>query len=231
MRGDTFHVYNPPWVLFPLIPFEIVPYGRALMLVAAISISGFTAARLGASPLAVALFIFSPLVFDALAWGNVEWLAILGFVVTPGFGLLLLVLKPQVTIAAIVFLIVESWRTRGWHGTVRLVAPLAVVTLLSFVAFGLWPLETASYMDNRNSPMNISLFPWSVPFGIILFVQSLRTHNIRYAIAASPMLSPIVTPPNWIGVFLALTPSLPKISTASIGLWSFLFVRAIWFWT
>src|SRR4030067_1799084 len=183
---------------------------------------GFTAYRLGASPFGVALFLLSPLAFDALLWGNVEWLALLGLAVAPWFGFILLAIKPQMTIAVIAFLVIEHWRNKGARQTVHLLIPLALVTLLSFAMFGAWFVESMGYINNRGSSMDASLFPWSIPFGLLLFVLSLRTHNIRYALAASPMFFPVLTPQCWMVVFLALMPSIPKISFASLGAWGYI---------
>ena len=217
LNSEPFHIYNAPWTLFPLIPFATFPWGRELLFLASMGALGFTAYRLGASPFGVALFLLSPLVFDALLWGNVEWLALLGLAVSPWFGLVLLAIKPQMTIAVMAFLVIESWRKNGTRRTICLLIPLAIVTLLSFAVFGLWFVKSIGY----KATLDANLFPWSIPVGIVLFGLSLRTHNIRYAIAASPMFFYTLTPQCWMVVFLALVPSLPKISFASLGAWGY----------
>lgn len=223
LRGDSFYIFNAPWALFPLIPFVAFPWGRELLLVASLCAMAFTAYRLGASPVGVAVFLLSPFVFDALLWGNVEWLAILGFAINPALGLVLMAVKPQITVAVMAFLVVESWRSHGWRDTLKLAAPLVAVVIASFAIFGLWPLNMVGY----TAVIDLSFFPWSVPIGAALFVQSLRTHNIRYAVAASPMFAPTLTPQCWLVVFLALVPSIPKLSFASLSAWGYFIANKV----
>lgn len=225
LNGEPFRIYNAPWSLFPLIPFAAFPYGRELMLLAAIFAVTFTAYRLGAHPLGIVALCLVPFALDIFFWGNVEWLAILGFVINPALGLILLAIKPQMTIAVMAYIAIETWRNHGWKQTALTLAPLAVLTLASFVVFGLWPLATLTYMDNRGSFMDVSLFPYSVPVGLVLFVRALRVHNIRYAIAASPMFFPVLTPQCWFVVFLALVSSTPRITLASVGIWAYGLLR------
>lgn len=219
--------FNPPWLLPILAPFALLgDIGRILSLLSAIAAFGYTAYRLGGKPFAVAAFIVSPFVFDSLAWGNVEWLAILGAVVNPAVGLMLLAIKPQMTLAVMLYILVETYRAYGWRRVAVLCAPLALITAGSFVLFGLWPLHLPSYLNNGGSAMNLSLFPWSVPVGVYLFAMSLRYRRIHYAIAASPMFFPVVTPQVWLVVFLALAGDAPALITSTLAYWGVIVLQA-----
>lgn len=209
--------FNPPWVLPILAPFVILgEAGRILFLTCAITAFAFTSYRLGARPLAVAAFTLCPFTFDSLAWGNVEWIAILGLVIPGPIGLLLMMVKPQMTVAVILFRVFESWQSSGWHSVMRLCFIPVIITLVSFILFGFYPAKMLSYQPT----LGLSLFPWSVPVGIYLLIVSFRYRSIYYAIAASPMLFPSVTPQVWLVTFLALVSDAPSLVLASLSYWS-----------
>lgn len=208
--------FNPPWLLPILAPFVALgDSGRVLYLLCAIAAFGFVAYRLGGKPLALAAFLVSPFVFDSLAWGNVEWIAALGFVLPGPVGLLLLAVKPQMTICVILFRVFESWQSGGWRGAVRLCAVPAAVALASFVVFGFYPAKMLTYTPT----LGLSLFPWSVPVGLYLLTASFRYRHVSYAIAASPLLFPSVTPQVWLVTFLALAADAPAMVFSSAAYW------------
>lgn len=219
LRGEMLSLYNPPWTLFPLIPFAVFPLGRILMLVVAFVSFGFVAIRMGAKPLALAAFLLSPVVYNCLMWGNVEWLSVLGLAINPAIGLLLLAVKPQMMFAVMAFIVIERYRSRGWRGAFKIGLPLAALFTLSLVFFGLWPVHTFSYVGFRDSAFDLNLFPYSVPFGILLFALSLRTHRVHYALAASPLFLPVASPQIWVVSFLALVADTPAMVTASLAYW------------
>lgn len=213
--GDpyAFAVFNPPWVFAPLIPFALLPepLGGVLVLAIAIFCVGFTIYRLGGRRIALVAILLSPLVLNSLVWGNVEWLALLGLVVTPWLGLILLSLKPQITFIAIALIAIQN-RQRP-----RIFVPLVIVFLASLLMFGLYPLRVLGY-GNYAASFNMSLFPFSVPLGFILAYQSLRSQKLRNAIAASPLFAPTLSQSAWAGLPLALTrhPKLALLSTLSL---------------
>ena len=219
-------IYNPPWLLFPLIPFAVLPYdlGRILMLVCAVVAFGLVAYRLKARPLVVALLILSPFVYTAIAWGNIEWLALLGLVTVPPVSFLLLMLKPQMTICVIAFLLIEMWRKNDRK---RLLFSLGVMTVAlawSILAFGLWFSRLGEYLVTyTDSRINTSLFPYSVPFGIALFLASIQTRKIQFAIAASPCFFTMVTPQTWLVVMVALSSVPLALVAAVLGSWATVF--------
>ncbi len=216
--------YNPPWLLGILIPAATWPedLGRILLLIPAMGAFGLAGWRLGGKPLAVGAFIMSPLVFDALNVGNVEWIAVLGMTLPGPVGLVLALTKPQMTMAVVAFRLIETYRDQGWRGTARLLAFPCIVVVSSFVMFGPWYRNALAY---RATP-DLSAFPWMVPIGTLLFVQALRTRRISYAIAASPMFFPSVTPQVWLVVLLALVSNTPASIAASFLHWLVLFTRS-----
>lgn len=203
-------LYNPPWVLLPLVPFAVLPQavGRAALLAVSLTAFAIAAKRFGASPIAMALFMAAIPTWDSYILGNVEWLVALGLIVPRPAGMLLLAIKPQASIAVMAFYAAEAIRTGGLRGIVRLLLPLAIVTALSFVVFGAWPLESLHYLQFRDSSMNYSFFPRSLVPGVALVIAAMRRRDVRFAMAASPMFFPVVTPMSWLFAFLPLV-SMP----------------------
>ena len=223
--GRVYYVHAP-WTLIPLIPLAILPeaVGRVMLLFCGLASYAFVAHKLGAKPLAVAFLLASPLVMHVLLNGNMDWLAILGFVLPPQIGLFFISIKPQVGIAVAPFWLVEAWRDGGWKQVLKTFAPFTIVLLLSFVLFGPWPLETVRE-DITGVYFNASLWPMSIPVGLALFVTALRKRRLEYAMAASPCLSPYVLFYSWSGALLAIISSVPETIAAVIGLWILVAIR------
>ena len=223
------YIYNPPWALFPLIPFALLPYdtARALLLVCEVLAFGFAAWRIGVKPLGLLAFMLSPFAFNALAWGNVEWLVALGIGLGYSWvGVLLLLIKPQMSIALIVFMLIELARRGKWKAAGAIVASVVIAMSVSFATFGFWLERVAAYTPTHvDLSFNLSLFPLSIPVGLALFAAALRTRKPGYALAASPCFFPMVTPQVWVVAALALAVSIPESIAASLGFWALTLVR------
>ena len=217
---------NPPWALLPLTPLALLPepVGRAALLLLSLLAFAFTAYRLGAKPVAMALFLLSPPVLHCLLNGNLDWLVLLGFVMTPRIGLFLVSIKPQVGAAVALFWLVEAWRRGGGREIVRVFWPVTVCTLASFVLYGLWPL---SFQDQLTQWWNASLWPFSIPVGLALLAAAFHHRRIEYAMGAGPCLSPYVLLHAWSGAIIALVPSIPELAAAVAGIWLLLLMGAV----
>lgn len=222
---DTF--FNAPWVLIPLVPFALLPenIGRALLLLLGLSTFAFAAYRLGAKPLALTAFLASPPVVHCLLNSNVEWLPLLGFVVPPQLGLFLIVLKPQMGVGVGLFWLVEACRKGGLREVIRVFLPATLALLISFALFGFWPMR---FMDTLTlaQPHNASLWPSSIPLGLALMVASFRKRDLRYAMAASPCLSPYVLFSSWVGALASVLQEPAEALAAVVGLWVLVVLRA-----
>lgn len=88
----------PPWALVAYIPFMAIPYPFDIILFSAIGLAafGFTAYKLGAKPLTIALLVMVPQLLWGILYGNIDWLVALGFVLPPQIGLFFVLLKPQI---------------------------------------------------------------------------------------------------------------------------------------
>ncbi len=108
--------FNAPWTLLPLIPLVLLPesIGRAAHAVITLAAFAYTAYKLGAKPLAMVILLLSPPVMHGLLNGNIDWLAVLGFVLPPQIGLFFITTKPQIGIAVGLYWLVDIWLQQGW---------------------------------------------------------------------------------------------------------------------
>lgn len=217
----------PPWAILPILPFAWLPahIGRAAYLFASLLAYAYVIHRLGARPFTLALFLLSPPVLHGLLNANIDWMTMLGFVLPAQVGLFFLVIKPQVGLGLILFILVEAWRTGGWRECLRLFWPVTLATLASFVVFGFWPMR---YLEPVGYWWNASLWPASIPVGLALMAAAIRKRQAEYALAASPCLSPYVLLHSWAGALAALARLPVEMTAAVAGLWILVLIRA---WT
>jgi hypothetical protein len=216
--------FNAPWALLPLIPMALLPehIGRSVLVLVSLIAYAYTAKQLGAKIYTIALLLLSPPVFHGLLHGNIDWLATLGFVLPPQIGLLFVVAKPQIGIAVVVYWLFDSWKTGGIKKTVQVFWPLTVLSLLSFLLFGFWPLR---FEKELVLWWNASLWPALIPVGLGLLVAAIRKREIKYAFGASPCLSPYVLLHSWVGALLAIVGAFPEFLAAFVGLWVLVIIR------
>jgi hypothetical protein len=215
-----------PWGLWVLLPLALLPeaIGRALLLLISLAAFAYSAYKLGARPLIAAAFLLSPPVLHCLLNANVDWMPLLGFVLPPQIGLFFLAVKPQMGSVVALFWLVEAWRQGGWRRVVKVFGPVTVALVLSLLIYGLWPLNAFHIYDSSQT-WNASLWPASIPVGLALAWAALRKRDIRYAMGASPCLSPYVLFHSWSGALAAIL-TLPAESLAAIaGLWILVAIR------
>jgi hypothetical protein len=217
--------FNAPWAAIALIPLAVLPekLGYGLLILFSLMAFAYTAHRLGAGKIAILFFLLSPLVMHGLLNGNIDALVALGFVLPPQIGLFFILIKPQMGIAVAVYWLVETFRERGIRGFISVFGPVILVTLVSFLFFGLWPLRFEEEIDLW---WNASLWPASLPVGIVLIVTAIRHRRIEYAMAASPCFSPYVLFHAWVGALLAVVAQTPETIAAVLGLWLLVILRS-----
>ncbi len=218
--------FNPPWTAILLIPFAVLPenLGRAIMILSSLVTYSFVAYRLGAKKTSIVFLLLSPPVLHVIINGNIDWLAALGFILPPQWGLFFVTIKPQIGIAVIPFWLIEAGRKGGLKLVIKTFSPVITVSALSFALFGLWPLKISHTLDLQ---WNASLWPVSIPVGLALFVAAIRKRKIEYSMAASPCLSPYVALHSWIGTLLAIVSSVPETIAAVVGLWLVVILRLV----
>jgi len=220
--------FAAPWGLLPLIPMAVLPQavGRALLLVVSFASFAYTAKKLGAGLIGVAAFLLSPPVVHCLLNANIEWIPLLGFVLPPQIGLFFISVKPQTGFAVGIFWLIEAWRAGGWRQVVKTFAPVSVALLLSFAVYGPWLFRVGNVMGLAQQ-FNASLFPMSIPVGLVLLVAAIRRRNITLAMPASPCLSPYVLFHSWSSAVVALSAYTIEMVTASVGLWIVVIIRGM----
>ncbi len=193
------HFFAAPWAVIPLIPFAMMPYsiGRWCLFIIGVCTFAYVAYRLGAKPLTLAFFILSYPVLSDLANGNIEWLAMLGFVLPPQIGLIFVLIKPQVGIGITIYWLIEAYRQGGIQQVIKTFLPLTIVTLLSFASYGFWPMHfldtlamARNIQANHAIDYNASLWPFGLIIGLALVVISVIKKQKNLSIMAGPFLSP-----------------------------------------
>ena len=216
--------FNPFWGLLPLIPIAILPeqLSRAALFVVSLITFAYTARQMGAKLAAVLALLLSPPVMHGLLNGNIDWLVIVGVILPPQLGLFFVTIKPQIGVAIGIFWVVEAWREGGWRQVVRLLWPITLIFSLSIVLFGWWPLRSSKEIDLW---WNASLWPMSIPVGLVLLTTAIRKRKINYAMGASPCLSPYILLHSWVIALFAIINLLPELVIAVIGLWILVFIQ------
>lgn len=215
---DSLFLGFTPWALIPLLPLAILPeeIGRILLLMISVAAFIYTARKLGANLLATVMVVLSPMAIHSMLNGNLDWLAVFGFAFPPGIGIFFISTKPQIGIAVGSYWLVESLRLDGVKATVRTFYPFLAMVIVSMLIWGFWP----GYMTPQFSfAANSSLWPYSIPIGLLFLGLSIQRRNQKYAMVASPLLSPYVLFHSWIGVLMAMVTSTRAIIVTFIVLW------------
>jgi len=230
MEGRTpypYGVYTPPWALLPLVPFAVdEQLGRGGLFVVGLAVYAWVAIRLGARPVALVLWLTSPPLLHSLLNGNLEWLVFIGLLLPPRWGMFFVLIKPQVAGMVALWWTVEAWREKAWRGVWALWWPVTLAFVASVILFGWWPGRSASMAEFW---WNASLWPWSIPAGLVLLGVSLWRRDWRYALAASPLLTNYVLLHAWAGAVLA-TVHNTRLLAVVVGVLWFLVLRQAQVW-
>lgn len=218
--------FNAPWAILFLLPFAPLPepVGRAALFLVGLIAYAVIAHRLGAKRLALSAFLLSPPVMHGLLNANIDWLAMLGFILPPQVGLFFLAIKPQVGLGVAIFFLADSWLRGGIREVIRVFWPITLALLLSFVLFGLWPLR---FEREIGLWWNASLWPVSIPVGLALLVTAIRTRKIEFSMGAGLCLSPYVLLHSYAAALVSLSRAQWEMLAAVVGLWAAVILRAI----
>jgi hypothetical protein len=200
---------NPPWVLLPLLPIAFLspPLGSAFMYVLNLFAFLFVMMRLRLNYwLIIPLLALSGMMVNQEN-GNIEGLLALGFILPPSIGMFFVLAKPQIGIAVALYWTVKAWRLGGPRQTVKILFPVAVGFLLTFLIFPDW-LHGAIW--HAGASWNASLWPFGIPLGLVLVGLSLWKRQVKLAIAASPFFAPYLASYSWGIVWLGLVLLVPQ---------------------
>jgi len=209
--------YNPPWGLIPLIPFYLLPerLGWALLATTTFFVYGFVAHKMGAKWYLIALMLLLPHTLYSGLQVNVDWLVAIGFILPPKYGLFLILLKPQLGFPLALFWFIEEFRVGGIRQVFKTFLPVSVAFGLSFLIYGLY-LTSSSELIMLDGA---SLWPYSIPLGIALFIQSIKSRERNLSILAAPFLSPYIQPYSLSFALLGLLPGQLWTMTGVASLW------------
>lgn len=207
--------YNPPWLIPLMIPFAMQDdaTGNGLLFLTGFVAFAFVAILNRATIAGLILFLVSPAVIASQTTPNIDWLPLLGMWLTPSVGVLLLAIKPQVGIGAILIIALIALKQKTMFKTF---APLAILSFASFVFYDSWFMRS---VDLPSKGWNVSLFPYSLILGVPLFVWAIWKHDKVNATASTILCSPYVSNPSWSGAFLALVRYPILLAIASIAYW------------
>jgi len=180
---EATHLFiNPPWLAVVLLPFGQLSEITSLAINASLNLVciGLLVISRKGSWLALVLTLTSYPVLSVIANGNIEWIIALGFLLQNKWGLPLLLLKPQVGLLAIL-----SWNSFR-DNKPAFILPSLIVILISFAIWGNWIAGISTNLQGlQNSQLSIdvwncSLFPWSVPIGL-LFIYLILKYQPSYS--------------------------------------------------
>src|SRR5688572_11335677 len=152
---------SPPWTLFFLAPLVWVP--PQLAMIFPLLALFFLSLR----PRKIYLLPIVGLSFPFIAcsiYGNIDWMVMIGVVIGGRLGIILDTLKPQAGLFAVVAEISKRETTRE---RIMLLIPLAVLVVITIPLLGSW-LDWMFVIGAANNGIrNFSLFPYTIPLGII----------------------------------------------------------------
>ena len=102
---------------------------------------GLVLYRLRFKPFAAVIVLLSPFVFHNAVDNNIDWLVSLGIVMPPQWGIFLLLGKPQMGIGIVIMWLIHAWRQGKTKEVIKLIGPVGIISLLSFIPFGFWPMR------------------------------------------------------------------------------------------
>ena len=203
----------PPWIYLLISPIAALPpdIGTAVIFVLSYIIYLFVLYRLKANLWVMLAFLFNTFAFYNAKNGNLDFLAVLGFVLPPQIGLFFVLIKPQIGIGIAIFWLIESWRKGKFLEVFRTFIPVSAAYVVSFLIYGLWPFKLIGMASDA---YNASLWPLGIPIGIILLYKSIHDRKALFAMAASPFLAPYV---NITSFAVLLLPFIPNPFLFLIG--------------
>jgi hypothetical protein len=159
-----------------------------------------------------AIGLASPILLYNVFYTNIEWIVFLATIVNPLIGFLLAMTKPQIGGVLAVVLLIVIYRRYGFKVAVGMCIVQLLILLGSF-AWGLtWGIAVPVWG-------NFNLFPWGLLLGIPLAGFAIFKCDYAAALAASPLLSPYVTPQSWVAVLPLLVRRRWVVAITVVAMW------------
>lgn len=212
---ESLYFYNPPWVAVVLAPLGLFPVQFSAGMATALSLLVLLllCRRYELNLFKTALLGLSPPVVVILWLGQIDLLVLGGVLLPVSWWPVAALSKPQAALGL------------GFHALqkpyIKQAALVAAAVIgLSFLLFGLWPLEILGVPSPTGFDWNFwkGIWPWSIIPGIVLVMLGVGRKNERYLLAASPFLMPYTTIPGFAGPLLALFTELEDWQAAALFL-------------
>ena len=212
---------NPPWAIVFIAPLALLPIqiGRGIWFAMGFFAYVFAAYRLGARGIGLIAFMVSPPVLHGLLNANVDWMVLIGAVIPLQWGLLMLSVKPQVGAFAGLYLLYREWRENGLPGVAKAVTPTVVLTIAFMFVYGLWFMEIVRDSAWALNVRNDTLWPWSIPFGLIALYLTWKRKDVSWSIAAGPLLFPYASFHSYVALLMPFCKSQKQMLIAVGVFW------------
>jgi hypothetical protein len=171
---------NPPWAIF-FLPHALLPLRISMAINASLNVVMLVIAnrKFGGGLWGLVLILTSSYFLMLIANDNLDWLPLLGVMLPPQWGLILLSVKPQ-ALAGIALIWVKK------HGLGIFVPVLAVFAASLF----LWPGWPIQWLSAAHALYGVRFFPWLVPLGIVGLWLAWRKDDESLAAASTCCLMP-----------------------------------------
>jgi len=186
--------YTPPWIAVVLAPLALLPLQASWAVFTLLSLGAFlvTFHRMGLTRQQLVLLALSPFVLFNLWHGNLDSFVLLGSVLSPAAGVWLLLLKPQLTWPLIALWLFRCRKNPKSRSSITFVVSFLIASAIAGVA------AFPHLPDPQAMPWNTSLWPISLPLGLILLVFAARYDDEKMALASAPLLSPYLAIHSWL---------------------------------
>lgn len=181
--------FNPIWTLIPLTPMAILPKYFGLLVNALVTVFAllFVARHLKLTIWEYFFVAISPMNLQAMLYGNIEWIPLLGVLFPAPLAMVFYATKPQATIGLMLLTLLLEWERLRWKGVLLAVTPTLALIVITVVIWGLPPVPGPA------NPGQHSLFPYSLLLGIPALILALKNRDARTVLFAGPFVSPYVT--------------------------------------
>lgn len=176
---DISGFYNPPWLLFLLLPLAWVPWWIAIFLPGlALGAAAYHRRKWWLIPIVGLSFPFIAL----SAYGNVDWVPLIGLTFGGSLSPLLITAKPQD--ASFALLAYVRKRKAGYF------VPLLLVVAVSFALYPHWVTATLAGNNIVKTERNLSLFPYTIPLGLYALYKTWTRADVLWGAIASLSFAP-----------------------------------------